>query len=239
MALEKIRSIHENSTVVYSSEHFHSRISSEKEIETLREYLESHYDQVEIIGYFRRQDRLAISGHNTAIQGGAAHSFNFSHLNGVTKYYDYLSLMTMWSNVFGVDRVSVNVYERDRLIGNDIGHDFKAKIFPPKLLARLEERELHFERSNPRLSYSALNTLLEFNKTNFGEMLPARNEAVDFYEHFIDDNRALFEKFGITEGFTDDFSMYPDENHEAPVINVKALLTDYVTTGTKIHYLIG
>ncbi len=254
--IDQIRTIHnrhKDTTVIYSSEHFHSRIVKPVEVERLHEFLDLLYDQVDIIAYFRRQDRLAVSSHNTSIQGGATNPFDFSNIEGKTNYFDYLSLMQRWADVFGAQHVRAKVYERDRLIGNDVGHDFKASTLSDEIISRLEKRPLHYERSNPRLSYTALKALLEFNRMDandallqgnnkpsirqalitklhdvndeHGEMLPPRSTALEFYERFRSDNERVFNDYGKGDSFNENFSMFPETESDAPAVDALGVLT--------------
>lgn len=255
-AIQSFQAEHENSTVVYSSEHFHSRIVKESGVERLREFLSHHYDQVNIVAYLRRQDRLAISGHNTSIQGGAVNMFEFTNIHAKAKYFDYLSMLTRWSNVFGQNNVVAKAYERDRLIDQDVGRDFKATILTPEVSKEFDQESVHYERSNPRLSYSALQALVAFNtmsaddpdfngvekerlrqplisalhnlNDDFGEVLPSRQTAEAFYERYRQDNQTVFNTWGDGQSFNDNFSMFPTEADAAPQINAEAMLNRYL-----------
>ena len=251
--LEKFRAKRKISTVVYSSEHFHSRIVHESEVERLRAFLLNRFDKVSIIAYVRRQDRLAISGHNTSIQGGATNGFNFANIKGKANYFDYLSMLTLWSNVFGADNVTVRAYERKRLVDNDVGKDFKSLILSPEVSTIFDNSSVHYERSNPRLSFSALQALVAFNKMSpqdsqfggvdkenlrqplikvlhnlnddFGEVLPSRDSAESFYERFKSDNQTVFDNWGDGQNFSEDFSLFPANADAIPQIDAQALLT--------------
>ena len=255
--IQKFQNRRTQSTVVYSSEHFHSRIEHEEEIIRLREFLDYYYDQVRIVSYLRRQDRLAISGHNTSIQGGAVNDFDFASIDGKTKYFDYLTMLTRWSKVFGSDNVVAKIYERNRLTDQDVGKDFKATILPPDISKKFDKKKsVHYERSNPRLSFSALQALVAFNRKHsgdaefngvekerlrqplitalhslrddFGEVLPARKTAEAFYERFRKDNQQVFEQWGDGQTFNEDFSMFPTEADSIPAVDANALLSQYL-----------
>jgi len=262
--VKQIHETHDDSTVVYSSEHFHSRISHESEVKRLKEFLDLHYDNVSVIAYFRRQDRLAVSGHNTAIQAGNKNRFRFPEGPDKANYYDYLSLVERWSNVFGKENVNVRIFEKEQLIGGDVGKDFKANIFSSDTLAKLENENLVYEQSNPRLSHSALETLISFNglpdddpllkgkskaelrqplikvlhelKDDFGEVLPPKSEALNYYQHFSKSNQTLFDTWADGQTFNDNFDMYPEENTHVPEVNVRPLLEEYVSKATGSMY---
>ena len=150
----------------------------------------------------------------------------------------------------------MKVYERSRLIGQDVGKDFKSTVLTPELSEEFDQSEVHYERSNPRLSYSALQVLKTFNKMkpddtefkgvtkdrlrqpliaelhnlndDFGEVLPSRQAVETFYARFSDDNQTVFSNWGDGQSFNDDFSMFPIDAPSMPRIDAKALLTQYL-----------
>lgn len=251
--INSIHRAHKASTVVYSSEHFHSRIVKPAEIERLYDFLNPMYDSVQIIAYCRRQDRLAVSSHNTSIQGGAVNDFDFTQIQNKPSYFDYLSMMDRWASVFGKTNVSARVYERNRLVGKDIGHDFKTNILTPKILKKLERSTLQYETSNPRLSFTALKALQAFNRMDttdamlrgaekasirqalirslhdvndeFGEMLPPRDTAENFYSRFRDDNARMFTHYGDGHSFNEDFSKFPESKLQMPEVDALSVLS--------------
>ena len=261
--LKEIRKIHEkhtSSTVVYSSEHFHSRVAHESEVQRLKDFLYQVYDHVSIIVYLRRQDKLAMSQENTSIQGGAVKRFSYSDVPTESNYFNFLSLVKRWSSIFREKHITVRIFEKNRLIGNDVGQDFKAHMFSDDINAQLENEPLHYERSNPRLSHSALETLLEFNrmpeddsilkgmskaelrqplisalhelKDDGAQLLPSRKLSEEFYEHFRKENQTVFDTWGDGQSFDDDFSMYPDNPIDLEPVAVRELLEQYLPVPT-------
>ena len=58
------------SSVIISSEHFHSRLCYESEVRALKEMLQKHFSEIRIIVYLRRQDKLAVSSYSTYCKCG-------------------------------------------------------------------------------------------------------------------------------------------------------------------------
>ncbi len=112
------------SVVVYSSEHLQSTLVEPEEVERLADFLSSLYDEVEIVVYLRRQDRFALSAHNTALRAGLTKPFDFSRIHPNSPYYNFLGLLERWSCVFGDRCMRVRVFERDKLVGGDAVRDF-------------------------------------------------------------------------------------------------------------------
>ena len=58
-------------TVLFSSEHLHSRLIDQGSVQRLHDLVAPLVDEVAVLVYLRRQDRLAVSRHTTAVLHGA------------------------------------------------------------------------------------------------------------------------------------------------------------------------
>lgn len=252
--IKQLRKGLSTSTVVYSSEHFHSRVHKVEEIRELKTYLDTLYDSVEVCLYMRRQDRLAISAHNTAIQGGRSSSFSFSDIKGTPNYYNYHALINRWAQVFGSENIHPNIYRPSLMEGGNVVHDFVKKFVYAGDIAETQFKFIEGDRSNPRLSYSALCTLVEFNKLTeddplleghaktklrkklidalhglkdeYGELLPQRDSAINFYDRFREANQMILDKWPAMGAFSDEFDMYTASANTHPNIDSKTLLSN-------------
>jgi len=90
--VESFQSQRSTSTVIYSSEHFHSRLTDPGDLQALLQFLEPFYDSIKVVCYLRRQDMMVRSAHNTAVQGGLATPFDIRSALVKGPYYDYLGL---------------------------------------------------------------------------------------------------------------------------------------------------
>jgi len=240
-----------DSKVVYSSEHFHSRVHSETDIQFLKSYLDTLYERISIIFYIRRQDQCALSAYNTAVQGGRSTTLDFPSISKVTPYYDYLSLAQRWSNVFGSENVKPIIFDSKKLKDGDVTKDFESRIGLDDTRHDLSNMKYH--KSNERLSYSALQVLIEFNlinnndtrlngidknavrqklitevhslKDEYGTIRPARSDVVAFYKHYKKSNETLANTWLDGDGFSNDFSMYPENATRTPKVQRDKLLT--------------
>ena len=57
-------------TIIFTSEHFHSRLVAEEEVLTLSNLLKNYFDDFKVIVYLRRQDEVATSLYSTALRVG-------------------------------------------------------------------------------------------------------------------------------------------------------------------------
>ncbi len=252
-SIKKFQQSRNESKVIYSSEHFHSRVHCEKEIQFLKSYLDSMYERVSIIFYIRRQDQIALSAYNTAVQGGRPTALDLPAISKkVVPYYDYLSLAQRWANVFGTENVKPIIFDSKKLKDGDVTKDFEFQIGLDDTHHDLSKMKYH--TSNERLSFSALQVLIEFNlmketdsrlngiekkairqqlirevhslKDNYGTIRPSRSEVDAFYSRYKAQNETLANTWLNGEGFSTDFSMYPENANETPVVERDKLLTE-------------
>lgn len=233
---------HENSTIIYSAEHLQSRLTRVAEIKRIARLLRPMFDQLEIVVYLRRQDLYALSAHSTSVRGGKQQGFSFETINANGPYYNYRRLLESWSEVFGEDTITVRLFEKPRLIGNDVVSDFHS-------VSNIDNLGLELVRPpsvNEALSFTALCVLREFNKLqesdsrllgyeksdiraylldavqgmqdSYGRILPSRSSALAFYERFEKDNQWVADKWLNGVGFDMNFEMYPESASSEPVI---------------------
>ena len=276
-----------SSTIVYSSEHFHSRTRAPEELARLKSLITHLYDDIKIVVYLRRQDRLAMSASNTAIQGGAVKMFSFDNIAGGSAYYDYASLMKRWTDAFGQENIQPQVFSKASMHHGDVVEDFayhsldldaeevieltdtikrKGNIITGALKSlknsagngkqnteKKQKKEQTKQSANTRLSFTALSSLVAFNKLDdddplleshpkqslrqklirelhhindeYGELLPERASAEKFYEHFREANAALCEQWPNLNGFNEGFDMYPEKADDHPNIDTHAVLS--------------
>lgn len=233
---------HQDSTLIYSAEHLQSRLTTVSEIKRIARLLRPLFDQIDVLVYLRRQDLYALSAHSTSVRGGKQQSFSFETINAQGPYYDYRLLLENWSEVFGKEALQIRLFEKSRLIGNDVVSDFQN-------LTNIDTLGLDFVRPdsvNEALSFTALCVLREFNKLgesdsrllgysksdvrlylldavqgvqdSYGRVLPGRSAAIVFYDRFKADNQWIAETWLNCEGFDENFDVYPELSSNEPEI---------------------
>ena len=128
--IEEAAKTHE--TFVITSEHFHSRLTSEVEIGDLYNFLTQNFEEVEIVCYFRSQFDLAVSLYSTALKVHSVASLeSFVDLASPERYYyNYAQIADLWSGVFGRDRCNFRIYDRDQFVEGDIRKDLISVVAP-------------------------------------------------------------------------------------------------------------
>lgn len=213
--------------LVLSNEHLHSRIKKPEELFRLKNFLEILTDNVEILMYIRRQDKLAVSHYSTLVKVGAKPEYYLPDLSKASYhgsflpyYFSFYDIYMNFVNVFGDGKVHVRVFEKSRLKNGDVVQDFLNFIgiadsskyrhilkesnqsLKPHALYVLRKLRKEFDRKDSGLSWSNVNLQklarkLEVSNSGPGP-LPSKKEAMDFYQNFDVQNRNLASALGCS-----------------------------------------
>ena len=230
------------STVVYSSEHLQSRLTTVDEIKSVARLLRPLFDEIRVVVYLRRQDRYAMSAHSTAIRGGNRNAFAFENVHGQGPYYNYRELLQNWSEVFGEAAIDVRIFEKDRLQDGDVVSDFRSAMNVDSAAEGLTMPSAE----NEALSYTAQVILRKFNELpaddmrlveldanqvrvflleklqsihdDFGKQLPSRSSAETFYSQFTQGNQWVADRWLRSCSFDESFIDYPETRPDVPEV---------------------
>jgi hypothetical protein len=218
--------------IIFSSEHFHSRLTTHEEVERLKSLLSPWFDEIEIIVYLRRQDKVAVSLFSTLCRNGGTREAIFKpRISSDDQYHNYLGLLERWTHVFENTKMHIRIFERSEFYGSQLYSDFLHTIGLSKTGSFSEPPLL-----NEKLSASVQSALIIVNQHLSGEeyapirkeflekvadlypgaeRLPTRQEAEAYYALFQEDNSTAARKFlNKDDLFNDDFSAYPEEGSE-------------------------
>ena len=231
------------SSVIISSEQFHSRLATEDEVRNLLTLLNPHFTDITILVYLRRQDRVAVSHYSTKVKGGVAMSNIFpTNFTAQHPYYNYYNLIERWISVFGKENIHIRIFDKNKFVDGNLLQDF---ICGTKLSIKFDNLIIP-EKQNEKLSASVQNAVLLMNpffprykrgtpiginlalrkyvinqlqkKHKGKEKLPTRKEALDFYTQFADSNQKLANKYLSSKIlFDNDFSIYPEVISQEPL----------------------
>ena len=250
-------------TLLLSNEHCHSRLVEPDEVTRLKEFLNSFADTFEVIIYIRPQHELATSLYDQALKVGYFDIDVLPFADTARKlwvdrrYFEYDSLVNLWSTVFGDDNLKVRLFDRRRLLNQNIVSDFLRLVgITPNGMYHVADQN----RSIGSTLQHALNAINRFENQNpgsigpelreklitvFGQdaleasIKPARKDAMRFLQQFDEGNEYVRQKFfpERTNLFDPDFSLLPSE--QSPRVPdqealVKALV-HILTTGTSHH----
>ncbi len=205
--------------MVISSEHFHSRLRNDGEIQRLHNFLSPLFSEIKVLCYFREQSALRVSLYSTALRAGETGPLESFHADRHARhpYYDFLGLARRWSGAFGPAALDFRLFDREQFAGGDIRRDFLNA-----LAADIDGDTLDFavERRNESMGYlraraqRALNTGQPFwddrglvNRRNLAmrEVLDtceglSRGNLTDesgerFAAQFVDNNREFLQSY--------------------------------------------
>jgi hypothetical protein len=116
-------------TLLMSNEHLQSRLVDQDEVERLRSLIDAFADDIRIVVYLRRQDRVAVSHFSTRLKAGdqtIGPIFPDPGAGGaLPAYFDYDRMLRRYEAVFGPENISVQILEPSRLVGGDLLCDFR------------------------------------------------------------------------------------------------------------------
>jgi hypothetical protein len=129
----------------------------------------------------------------------------------------------MWGDVFGDQHIIIKVYDRNLLREGDVVADF-FHVLGIDSYRKARDRNVSVGFRDAKLGHlingaelkgkQALVHALEAGGRDQEKMLPARAEARAYYERFLESNRRLNARFGVSAAeslFEEDFSDYPEE----------------------------
>lgn len=218
-------------TAIFCSEHCHSRLTSAAEVETLRDLLAPHFDEIAVSVYLRRQDQIALSLYSTMLKSGGVEIDLLPRAGEDSLYFNYDRLLRLWEDAFGARHVHVRLFDRSALVGGDVVQDFLAAwdfgpiadyIAPRDQNGSIEPRAQGFLRwINPHLKPRAPHGIeairgpivarLEREFEGRGAR-PSRAAAQAFYARFRPSNEAVRARHFPQSAtlFDENFDGYPE-----------------------------
>lgn len=135
-------------SVIITSEHFHSRLTSRDAIQRFKNLISGHFSEIVIICYIREQSALAASLYSTAIVAGSQVDFSafLSRCTPDKYYYNYQKLLGHWSAVFSSACFNIRIFSKDELYNNDLIEDFCVAV--DENLLSFTDRELEIENES-------------------------------------------------------------------------------------------
>jgi hypothetical protein len=138
-------------TVLFTSEHFHSRLGSVKQLQKLKTFLDQFFEEIRVVCYFREQSSLRTSLYSTGLRVSTDQPITefFSQATTKSHYFNYLLFFSKWEEVFSKEALVPRLFLPDHLLEGDIRLDFLASALPD-----VDPSALNYatERANEALS---------------------------------------------------------------------------------------
>lgn len=236
------------SCLLFSNEHLQSRLVEESEVVRLRDLLREYTEDIRLVVYLRRQDRVAVSHYSTRLKAGGTGDDPIFPLvddaSALPRYYDYDTMLSLYERVFGIETITVRVFESEKITGDRLIADFidtcdlpqaDYVVDPAPRNRSLSQAGLAFFRrlntAAPRFIEGRPNPRRREIAGIAGKHLVGAGPRADraaakaFQAHFQAGNRAVSERyFPQSSGplFDDDFSAY--DLHGDPAIDPDELI---------------
>lgn len=150
-------------TIIITSEHFHSRLINDEDLQEFAEFCLKNFDSIIILCYLRPQWEVRKSLYSTAIRSG--HTRLFSEFDkGFTeqsKYYNYYQLYSRWKSAFPGATINFRLYDRSRFPQGDLRFDMLQTIAPN---IELEQFVFSTERANESFKFLKAHALMAVNR---------------------------------------------------------------------------
>ncbi len=185
----ELRSVSKNvHTVVMSSEHFHSRLRSEAELDNVYNLLSAHFDEIKIVCYLREQVSMCTSFYSTHMRNSGTESFAkfLQRCHPENLYFNYYEMLENWGRCFGFDALEVSLFSPKHFLNGDLLDDFTAKI-DVRLVGKLNKL-VDAENESLRPLGQALSRAINI-------ALPATSERLEIGELRARSKKIIIEKF--------------------------------------------
>jgi hypothetical protein len=157
--IKELKTLPEDCRVIFTTEHFHSRVKKPEEVNSLLSLLEPYFGEYRVLAYLRRQDLLATSLFNEAIKmGNSNYSIIPDRTTESSHFYNYFNFLKLWEGVFGRASIEAKFFETEKFYKNDLVEDFSSTC-------KIDTSScIKLESSNESLSKEQQVLLVEFNR---------------------------------------------------------------------------
>lgn len=238
-------------TVIFASEHCHSRLTTPAEVETLLSFLNGFFDDIRIAVYLRRQDQVALSLYSTRLKSGDTDRRILPRTAPDDPFFNYDTSLALWEDAFGHAAVTARLFDRKLLNGGSVVDDFVAtwNLGPMAAFTPVPDQNESIDAQAQellRLANPALDALpglpLDEVRGPLAARLaalfpgrgarPARADVEAFYGKYRESNENVRRRFfpDRTTLFDEDFSAYPEaEDPRDPTPQ------DFAAIAAKLH----
>lgn len=192
--LRRAKNIH---TVIFSSEHIHSRLRTDDELSRLKNILgDLGFDQITIVVYLRVPAEIANSLYSTAIiSGNTIIAPPGPHNKYVDNLCNHRKTLVRFREKFGMEAIVPRLFSKTDLVNGSIIDDFFETIGLP-----ISDNDYIIpEKQNKSLNVLGLELLRRINKeipvfTNSDRPNPLRGNIISYIVTYLQDG----EKYGIS-----------------------------------------
>jgi hypothetical protein len=168
-------------SVIISSEHFHSRVNSNQEVQNAFDLFSRYFSEISIICYLREQSSTCVALYSTAIKTGLHLTFDemLATCVSTNNYYNYYEMLSNWRNVFGFNNLNIRAFNKENFINSDLIDDFFNQINPNILdyiVKNIENKNESLTRVGQFIGRAVNKSFPKVN--NSGDINPLRNTVM-------------------------------------------------------------
>jgi len=201
---------HSGQTLISSSEHMSSRLTSTNQLERLRNALKPTFDEVVVLVYLRDPLESAVSLWSTALKNGS----RMKDLPKPDNHYwnnccNHKRTLQVWAGVFGFDNVHPRVYEFACSHSQGLWGDFMDACNVRFSFLKTSSKETD-DMSNKRLTLPAMRVLGRINEKFFdlnsdSQFRSLRSRVVSMLEEDCSDSQHFLPSSAIAEEYRSAF----------------------------------
>lgn len=173
-------------TVIISSEHFHSRLLFQDEIDNVKKLFEPFFKEIKIVVYLRRQIDLATSLYSTELKSGNVvpeiNIFIKKRCLAQSHYFNYEKFLSLWECTFGKENLEIKLFDKEKFYENNLILDFSFFAFG-ELLENIRQSLVFPEKENESLTPLGQEILLLLNEKKAKESFDKYNSIANKINH--------------------------------------------------------
>lgn len=232
---EEVRK-HDDLAMLLSSEHTSSRLTTDREVDRLRELLSSEFHDIKIIFYLRLQDEMALSTYSTGIRVGMTEPFDLIDYQNSSPVLNYDRLLSRWENVFGKENITVRIFDRSMMPNRSLIEGFlqaaninyqpnteerKAnKSYDIETIELLRLINLHLprfhENGERNIGRGNIGRIMESISDRAKKPRLSKEHAETLISRFDESNKIVFKRYNLLEGYLRIRSERGNHNIAAP-----------------------
>ncbi|MFN4098214.1 MAG: hypothetical protein ACK4GT_00420 [Pararhodobacter sp.] len=181
-------------TYIASSEQVHSWLSARSRVKALHAMLSTHFNPVQYIVYYRRQEDFILSTYSERIRRGERLTFE-QHFDQRVEKMDFHRRAMMWAEIVGRENLTVRLLDSSEMLNGDLMDDFCTACGidrsplqdPPRMNVSLSAEEMNWylrlgRRVPARLKSGAPNPLFFFLMRLVRKRLPKPGSRINLTE---------------------------------------------------------
>jgi hypothetical protein len=118
--------------VILSNEHCYRSLTNHAEISRLKDLFDGLADQIKVIVYLREQSDMLCSRYSTELKNNNTNKIKKIESFRDFDFLDYNQRLKAWEEVFGIENITLKIFDRGKLYQGDVISDFCNTLNMPR-----------------------------------------------------------------------------------------------------------